>query len=150
MGLPLYVGLKTCTQLEATAGRLLLILCRPHGKFGDGLAERLPYPYGVHPWALIQYSKATFHQSTVSSPGGGGLSHPVGQIGNDDYEILRRTSEEKEPLPQLNRLISQRPSSALELGYHPRDVILKEFKGHHLHYLLILLKGRACGIFHRV
>ena len=76
------------------------------------MAEIIPYPYGAHPRALIQCDEVTFHQITVSGPGGGGFIHPVSQIGDNDSELLRRTSKVKETNPQLNCLCSQRPRGA--------------------------------------
>ena len=112
MGPPLYAGLKTLTQLDTPSGRLCLIPHRPHKELDDGSAERLPYPYGVHYQTLIQCNEAACHHSTVSSPGRGGIIHPVYQIGDDNSELIRLTPEAKYPIIQLNRLRSQRPSSA--------------------------------------
>ena len=41
-----------------------------------------------------------------------GEAEIVGQIVDKDSELLRCTPEAKEPIPQLNRLRSPRPSSA--------------------------------------
>ena len=104
MGCPLYVGLNICTQLEAPSGHLCLILCHPHDEFGNGPAECLLYLYRAHPWALIQCNKVSFHEIMVVSPGGRGVSHPVSQNGDNNFEILQCASEAKEPIPQINRL----------------------------------------------
>ena len=72
MGCPLYASLKTYAQLESPTRCICLIPRRPHDESGNGLAERLLYPYGMQPWALIQCNRVTCHQSTVSSLGGGG------------------------------------------------------------------------------
>ena len=72
MGCPLYAGLKTCSYLEAPTGRICLIPYRLHYEYGNGLAERLPYPYGVYPWELIQCNESTRHQIMVGVPGGAG------------------------------------------------------------------------------
>ena len=90
--------------------RILHSPCLPHYKFNDGTAETLPYPYGYHPWALIQRNKEICHQITISGPGGGGILHPVTQIGDDDYKLLQSASRVKEPISQLNRLCYQRSS----------------------------------------
>ena len=112
MGFPLYSGLNTCAQLDTPIRCLHLTPRRPHNDIGDGPAERLPNPYGAHPWPLIQCNEVKFHQITVIIPGGGGLSHPVGQIRKDDSELLQRSSESKEPIPQIKGLCPQRPSGA--------------------------------------
>ena len=112
VGRPLYPVLNNHVQLETPTCRICLVPRRPHYELGNGPTERLPDPYGVHPRTLIQCNKSTCHHRTVRSPGRGGVSHPVCQIDNDDSELLLRTPKAKEPIPQLNRLCSERPSGA--------------------------------------
>ena len=84
----LYAGLKKCSQLETTTCRICLIPRHPNYEFGDGTEEYFHYLYGAYPWAFIQCNEAKCHQRTVSGQWGGGVSHPVSQIGNDYYKII--------------------------------------------------------------
>ena len=85
---PFYDGIKACTQLKISTHYLRLVPSFPHNKFSKVPAERLPYPHGAYPWLLIKCHYAAFHYCAICVPGGGLVSHPVIQAGDDDYQHL--------------------------------------------------------------
>ena len=76
------------------------------GGFPPSIVKNICY------YTLIQCNVAACHHSMVSVPGGGGVCHPVIQIGNNNSKLLQSASKAKDPIYQLDCLSSQRPSGA--------------------------------------